>query len=85
MNSYLGRIPLITPTSNLLYTSSNGGGDPQAIANFNPPLERLRKLKISLRYHDGALVDFGIGQWSFTLNVTSYLPSQNVKIITTPF
>lgn len=83
VNAFLGRIPLVSSTNS--YASSNGGGDYQPVSNFNPPLERLRKFKISLRYHDGSLVNFGLNEWSFSLNVVSYIPSQNVKITNTPF
>ncbi len=34
---------------------------------FVPPAERMRKLKIKLRYHNGAPVDFGKFNYSFTL------------------
>jgi len=85
VNAFLGRIPLVSSTNSLSYATSNGGGDYQQMSNFNPPLERLRKFKISLRYHDGSLVDFGLNEWSFSLNVVSYIPSQNVKITKTPF
>lgn len=82
VNSFLGRIPLFNTNT---YATSNGGSDKQSITYFNPPLERLRKLKINLRYHDGTNVDFGLKEWDFSLNVTSYLPSQNKKITKTPF
>jgi hypothetical protein len=85
VNAFLGRIPLVSSTNSLSYATSNGGGDYQQMSNFNPPLERLRKFKISLKYHDGSLVDFGLNEWSFSLNVVSYIPSQNVKITKTPF
>jgi hypothetical protein len=83
VNSFLGRIPLVATTNTL--SSSTGGGDYQPITNFNPPLERLRKFKISIRYHDGSLVDFGLNEWMFSVNVESYIPSHNVKITQTPF
>lgn len=34
---------------------------------FNPPAERLRKINIRLRYHNGQLVDFGQFEYSFML------------------
>ena len=83
MNSFLGKIPII-PTSNS-FSSSSGGGDYQAAANFNPPLEKVRKFSIAMKYHDGSLVDFGFNNWSITLMLASYIPTQNVKIIKTPF
>lgn len=83
-NSFLGRISLFS-IGNSNYASSNGGSEAQPISYFNPPLERLRKLKINIRYHDDTNVDFGLNNWDFALNVTSYLPTQNKSITTTPF
>lgn len=82
MNSFLGKIPMI---ANETFSSSNGGGDYQSSANFNPPLEKVRKFSISMKHHDGSLVDFGFKNWSITLMLASYIPTQNVKIIKTPF
>jgi hypothetical protein len=45
---------------------------------FNPPAERIRKLKIKLRYHNGALVDFGNANYSIMLEFTMFR-NQNAK------
>ena len=39
----------------------------EAYKYFNPPAERLRRLKIKVRYHNGQLVDFGQFEFSFML------------------
>ena len=39
---------------------------------FLPPAERIRKLKIKIRYHNGQLVNFGVFNYSFTLEFTLY-------------
>lgn len=83
VGSFIGRIPLFSTNSN--YATSNGGSEKQPTSYFNPPLERLRKLKINLRYHDGTNVNFGLNGWDFALSVTSFLPTQNKKITKTPF
>jgi hypothetical protein len=41
---------------------------------FNPPAERIRKLKIKLRYHDNSLVDFGDFDYSITLEFGIFNP-----------
>jgi hypothetical protein len=46
---------------------------------FNPPAERIRKLKIKLRYHDGDLVDFGNFDFSFLLEFTMLRPQNDRK------
>ena len=44
---------------------------------FNPPAERMRKLKIKFRYHNGQLVDFSSFDYSFTLEFSLLTPQSN--------
>lgn len=44
---------------------------------FNPPVERIRKLSIKFRFHDGMLVDFNNQDYSFTLEMTMLRPQNN--------
>jgi hypothetical protein len=39
---------------------------------FNPPAERIRKLKIKFRYNNNVLVNFNGGSYSFILEFTLY-------------
>jgi hypothetical protein len=41
---------------------------------YYPPAERIRKLKIKLRYHNGRSVDFGVFGYSFMLEFTLMVP-----------
>jgi len=43
---------------------------------FIPPLERLRRLTIRFRYHNGQLVDFGVFPYSFMIEFTCMTPQQ---------
>jgi hypothetical protein len=43
---------------------------------FLPPAERIRKLKIKIRYHNGQLVNFGVFNYSFTLEFSLYSSQQ---------
>ena len=43
---------------------------------FNPPAERIRKLKIKLRYHNGQLIDFGQFDYSFMIEFSLLKPQQ---------
>jgi hypothetical protein len=43
---------------------------------FNPPAERIRKLNIKIRYHNGQLVDFGQFEYSFMLEFNLLRPQQ---------
>ena len=42
---------------------------------FTPPADRIRRLKIKLRYHDGKLVDFNTFPYSFLLEFDVLNPS----------
>jgi hypothetical protein len=41
---------------------------------YYPPADRIRRLYIKLRYHNGQPVDFGIFNYSFTIEFTLQLP-----------
>jgi hypothetical protein len=41
---------------------------------YYPPAERIRRLKIKLRYHNGRLANFGVFNFSFTLEFTLMQP-----------
>jgi len=43
---------------------------------YNPPAERIRRLKLKLRYHDGALVEFGKFDFSILLEFILFRPQQ---------
>jgi hypothetical protein len=43
---------------------------------FNPPAERIRKLNIRLRYHNGQNVDFGQFEYSFMIEFNLLTPQQ---------
>jgi hypothetical protein len=42
-----------------------------------PPADRIRKLSIKLRYHNGQLVNFGAFPYSFTIEFTQLQSQQN--------
>jgi hypothetical protein len=44
---------------------------------YNPPVERIRKLSIKFRYHDGMLVDFNNQKYTFTIEFTILRPQNN--------
>jgi len=46
---------------------------------FNPPAERIRKLNIKFRYHNGQNVDFGQFEYSFMLEFNLLTPQQQRK------
>jgi hypothetical protein len=73
VNSAFAKIPIpTTPMSQWFDKESN----PYKL--FLPPAERIRKLKIKIRYHNGELVNFGIFNFSFMLEFSLY-SSQQIK------
>ena len=45
---------------------------------FTPPVERIRKLNIRLRYHNGMLVDFNNSDFTFVLEFGIMRPQNNL-------
>jgi len=43
---------------------------------YNPPAERIKKVKLKLRYHNGELVNFGSFNFSIMLELIMYRPQQ---------
>jgi hypothetical protein len=67
VNSAFAKIPVTTtPLAQWFDNESN----PYKL--FNPPAERIRKLTIKLRYHNGILPAFGNFEYSFLLEFTLY-------------
>jgi hypothetical protein len=50
---------------------------------YNPPAERIRKLKIRIRYHNNRLVNFGTFSYSFMLEFTLLTPQKLTNMSTT--
>ena len=44
-----------------------------------PPAERIRKLSVKFRYHNGQLADFGAFPFSFAIEFTQLIPNQPRK------
>jgi hypothetical protein len=71
VNSSFAKIPI--PTTPISQYFDN---DMNPYKYFNPPAERIRKLKIKLRYHNGQLIDFGQFEYSFMLEFSLLKPQQ---------
>ena len=50
--------------------------DSKPYKEYMPPAERIRKLKIKIRYHNGQLVDFGIFDYSLLFEFNMLQPTQ---------
>ena len=69
VKSAFAKIPVTTTPLSQWYDNENN-----AVKIYNPPAERIRKLKIKIRYHNGTLVEFGTTSWSFLLEFTLLRP-----------
>jgi hypothetical protein len=69
VNSFFAKIPILGCPNTQYFDSRNGLI--QNLTTFFPPLERLSKIKVKFRYHDGMLVDFS-NDFSFTLAFDCY-------------
>lgn len=71
VNSAFAKIPVTTTPISQWFDQ-----DMHPYKYFYPPAERIRRLKIKFRYHDGQLVDFGTFDYSFTLEFCVLRPQQ---------
>ena len=67
VNSYFAKIPIIYSQYNQSFSSKDCFLD--SVSYFQPPLEKLSKLKFKLRYHDGKLVEFNNNSLTFVLEI----------------
>ena len=77
VNSAFAKIPVPTTPISQWFDS-----DQKPFKYYNPPAERIRKLKLKLRYHNGQLVDFGLFEWSILLEFTILRPQNERKYTT---
>lgn len=71
VNSSFAKISIPTTPMTQWFDTSNGN---MAYKLFIPPADRIRKLKIKLRYHNGRTVNFGVFNYSFTIQFTQMFP-----------
>jgi hypothetical protein len=69
VNSYFAKIPLTLNAEGTGFSASNSYMYLYNIAQFNPVIDKLRRLKITMRYHDGRLVDFKDTNFNFTISL----------------
>jgi hypothetical protein len=61
-NSAFAKIAVTTTPTSQWFDNNT-----EAVKIFMPPAERIRKIKVKIRYHDGKLVQFGNFNYSFNL------------------
>jgi hypothetical protein len=65
VKSAFAKIPIIRGTSGQIFDSSKKFL--QNVSQHHPPIENIRKLKFTFRYHDGRLVNFNQSNFNFTI------------------
>ena len=68
VNAAFAKIPITNTPSNInnqLFDSRNNFL--QNVSQYNPPIEKIKKVKVLFRYHDGRLVDFKDSNFNFTI------------------
>ena len=82
VNSAFAKIPIVATPLSQYYD-----GPCESYKFFDPPVERIRRLKFRFRYHNGELVNFGVFEYSFTLEFTTLLPmiNRSVNLVNTNF
>lgn len=74
VSSSFAKIPVVTTPISQWFDNDMG-----PYKYFNPPAERIRKLKIKFRYHNNVLVDFGSFDYSFMLEFCLMRPQNERK------
>lgn len=72
VNSSFAKIAIPTTPLAQWYDTDPGG----PYKYWNPPAERLSKIKVRLRYHNGVTVQMGLFDFSFTIELTILKPQQ---------
>ena len=65
VNSAFAKIPIACTPFSQVFDSRNAFL--MNVSHYNPPIERIRKLRFKFRYHDGRLVDFRCLPFNFSL------------------
>ena len=74
VNSCFAKIPVPTsPSTDWFNTHSD------SYMLYNPPAEKIRRIRIRIRYHNNMLVNFDNFEFSFTLQIGMFLPQNEKK------
>ena len=76
VKSSFAKIPLLANGEQNNYYENNCG-ETNFYKIYTPPVERISKLSIKFRHHDGMLVDFGNNDYSFCLEFCIFRPNNN--------
>lgn len=81
VNSAFAKIPVIPSSNNMTLVDD---GYLENVSYYQPPIDKLTKLKFKFRYHNGMLVDFQNYNVSFTLEINQIRNEMNSYDVRTP-
>tara|TARA_B110000285_G_scaffold137353_1_gene153892 strand:- start:80 stop:1246 length:1167 start_codon:yes stop_codon:yes gene_type:complete len=64
VNSAFAKIPIGRGSTERIFDTKN---KLQNVSQYHPPIDKIRKLKFTFRYHDGRFVDFNKSNFNFTI------------------
>jgi hypothetical protein len=74
VNSCFAKIPVPTSESTDWFNTNS-----DSYMLYNPPAEKIRRIRIRIRYHNNMLVNFDNFEFSFTLQIGMFLPQNEKK------
>jgi hypothetical protein len=74
VNSCFAKIPILTNDSTTWYNERS-----ESYMLYNPPAERIRRIRIKMRHHNNKLVSFDNFEYSFVLQFGLFLPQNEKK------
>jgi hypothetical protein len=76
VNSCFAKIPLLTSDSTTWYNERS-----ESYMLYNPPAERIRRIRVKIRHHNNRLVSFDNFEYSFVLQFGLFMPQNEKKHI----
>jgi len=74
VNACFAKIPLLTSDSTTWYNERS-----ESYMLYNPPAERIRRIRVKIRHHNNKLVSFDNFEYSFVLQFGLFMPQNEKK------
>ena len=74
VNSCFAKIPVLTEDATTWYNERS-----ESYMLYNPPAERIRRIRVKMRHHNNKLVSFDNFEYSFVLQFGVFLPQNEKK------
>lgn len=74
VNACFAKIPLLTNDTTNWYNERS-----ESYMLYNPPAERIRRLRVKVRHHNNRLVSFDNFEYSFVLQLGMFMPQSEKK------